>query len=141
MNQYDEVKLYNGQVYTGMLVGGSHDWLYEDGRWHETKVAPDKWEFSFKSLKHRSHAARENTGAANGTIYHWYIIADQFATKLDSDSYQTKMTGVKFKVGHKRPYWRKFSYDYEDQQTYNERVIQILMEILNEKESRGDKYD
>jgi hypothetical protein len=132
MNKYDEVKLYNGQVYTGMLVGGSHDWLYPNGRWHETKVAPDKWEFSFESLKRRSHAAQENTGAAKGTIFHWYIIADQLATKLDSDSYQTKMTGLKFKVGHKRPYWRGFSYDYDGQMNYKNRIKRLLKEILKD---------
>ena len=130
ISSYDELKEYNGKLYTGMKVGAAHDWLYLDGKWHETKVAPDKWEFSFESLKHRTRRAGENTGAAKGTIYHWYILADQKATKLDSDSYQTSMTGLKFKLGHKRPYWRKFSYDYDEQLSYKERVINALKESL-----------
>jgi hypothetical protein len=40
------------------------------------------------------------------------------------------MKGVKFKLGHKRPYWRKFSYDYDEQLSYRERVRQVLEEIL-----------
>jgi hypothetical protein len=114
-----------------MLIGSSHNWLYPNGRWLETKVAPDKWEFSFESLKRRNHSARENSGAAKGTTYHWYIIADQKATKLDSDTYHTKMKGLKFKLGHKRPYWKKFSYDYEEQMSYEKRVKLALKEILN----------
>jgi len=132
INRYDELKMYNGKVYTGMLIGRSHDWVYPCGRWKETKVAPDKWEFSFESVKRRTRSARENTGAAKGTTYHWYIIADQKAEKLDNDSYRTLMEGVKFKIGHKRPHWRSFSYDYEDQQPYNQRVKQVLEETLGE---------
>ena len=40
------------------------------------------------------------------------------------------MNGVKFKVGHKRPHWRQFSYDYPEQLSYKEKVIQILENIL-----------
>ena len=115
-----------------MLIGGSHDWLYPNGHWHETKLAPDKWEFSFEAMKRRNHTALENTGAALGTTYHWYIIADQKATKLDSDSYQTKMTGLKFKLGHKRPYWKKFSYEYAGQMSYQDRIKLALQEILDD---------
>ena len=131
MSNYDDLKEFKGRVYTGMKIGGSHHWIYQNGRWHETKVAPDKWRFNFESLKQRSRPAGDNTGAAKGTIYHWYIIADQKATKLDNDSYQTLMNGVKFKIGHKRPYWRSFSYNYDGQLSYRERIIQVLEEILN----------
>ncbi|WP_455393013.1 hypothetical protein [[Eubacterium] cellulosolvens] len=127
---YDRLKEYDGKVYTGMRIGGTHNWQYPNGRWLETKVAPDKWEFTFDSLKVRNRLAGENTGAAKGTTYHWYILADQLATKLDNNSYETSMKGVKFKLGHKRPYWRMFSYDYEDQLSYKEMVIQVLEETL-----------
>lgn len=130
MNNYNELKEYNGKVYTGMLIGGSHNWLYPEGRWRETKVAPDKWTFSFESVKKRSFQSGDNTGARRGTIFHWYIIADQKAEKLDNDSYKTSMNGMKFKIGHKRPYWKRFSYDYDDQQSYKERVIMALEETL-----------
>lgn len=130
MNQYDELKRFNGKVYTGMLIGASHNWIYPNGKWFETKVSPDKWKFSFESTKLRDHPAGKNTGAAEGTIYHWYILADQKAVKLDNDSYQTSMTGLKFKLGHKRPYWKKFSYDYAEQMSYRERMVQILEDTL-----------
>ena len=130
MSQYDKLKQYNGKVYTGMLIGSTHNWLYPNGKWHETKLAPDKWKFTFESVKTRSHSAPENSGAAKGTTYHWYILADQKATKLDNDSYQTIMDGVKVKIGHKRPHWRTFSYNYDEQLSYQERVAQVLKEML-----------
>lgn len=130
MKTYDELKKYNGKAYTGMLIGSSHNWLYPNGRWVETKVAPDKWEFSFESIKLRNRHSSVNSGASQGTTYHWYIIADQKATKLDNDSYQTMMTGLKFKIGHRRPYWKKFSYDYDDQLSYREKVVEVLKETL-----------
>jgi hypothetical protein len=127
---YDKLKKYDGKVYTGMLIGGTHNWQYPNGKWVETKVAPDKWEFTFDSQKVRNRPAGDNTGAAKGTTYHWYIIADQLATKLNNDSYETSMTGMKFKIGHRRPYWRMFSYDYDDQLSYREMVIRVLEETL-----------
>ena len=131
MSSYNDLKEYNGKVYTGMLIGRSHSWVYPEGRWKETKVAPDKWEFSFESIKKRSYQSKDNTGAKRGTMFHWYIIADQKAEKIDNDSYKTSMSGLKFKIGHKRSYWKRFSYDYEDQETYKERVIRALEETLN----------
>ncbi|MFX1503457.1 MAG: hypothetical protein ACFFDH_21015, partial [Promethearchaeota archaeon] len=62
--------------------------------------------------------------------FHWYIIADQIATKITDNSYMTSMKGFKFKVGHKRPYWKTFSYNYPEQLTYREKIINILEEIL-----------
>lgn len=128
--QYDELKDFNGKTYTGMKIGGSHNWTYPNGQWHETKIGPDAWKFDFQAIKRRNHAAAENTGAAKGTIYHWYIIADQKATKIDANAYQTFMEGMKFKIGHKRPHWRTFSYNYDDQVSYRERVIQALEQTL-----------
>lgn len=130
--KYDDIKVYNGKVYTGMKIGGSHSWVYPDGMWNETKIAPDKWRFSFESMKKRNFHSGDNTGAARGTTYHWYIIADQKATKLDNDSYQTEMNGLKFKIGHKRPHWRSFSYNYDGQESYEERVIAVLEKTLEE---------
>jgi len=138
LSTYDDLKIYNGKIYTGMPIGSSHNWLYPNGRWVETKVAPDKWQFSFESLKHRNRLSGDNTGAANGTMFHWYIIADQKATKLDNDSYKTSMTGVKYKIGHKRPHWRTFSYEYADQLSYREKVIQVLEEMLQTLRARRE---
>ena len=128
--KFNTLKKFNDQVYTGMKVGGSHHWKYNNGDWYETKQAPDRWTINFKSLKSRTHLAPEKSGANVGTVYHWYIIADQLATKLDDNSYMTSMNGVKFKIGHKRPNWKMFSYNYPEQQSYKERVIETLEYIL-----------
>lgn len=129
---YDTFKIHDKKIYTGMKVGRSHSWNYNNGKWFETKKAPDKWTFTFDSLKTRITPAPKNTGATRKTKFHWYIIADQIATKIDENSYMTSMKGVKFKIGHKRPYWRTFSYDYPNQLSHKERVINILEEILKE---------
>ncbi len=127
---YDKLKEHNGQIYTGMKIGGSHKWHYNNGAWFETKVAPSQWTFNFQSTKTRFHSAPINSGAKLNTKYHWYIIADQIASKLDSNSYITNMKGIKFKIGHKRPNWKKFSYQYPDQESYKERIIKILESVL-----------
>ncbi len=132
MEMYNKYKVYGKKFYTGMSVGGSHHWNYNNGKWFETKEAPDKWSFTFDSLKTRINPAPKNTGASNKTKFHWYIIANQIATKIDENSYMTSMKGVKFKIGHKRPHWRTFSYNYSNQLTYKERVIHALQETLKE---------
>ena len=127
---YDTYKIHDKKVYTGMRVGGSHHWIYNEGKWFETKNAPNKWSFNFESLKTRQNPAPKNTGASVQTKFHWYILADQIATKIDENSYMTSMRGIKFKVGHKRPYWRTFSYNYPDQLSYKDSIIKILEDAL-----------
>ncbi len=132
---YNNLKTYKDKTYTGMRVGQSHHWNYDDGKWYETKVSPDEWLIKFNSLKTRFQAAPPNSGAKIGTKYHWYIIADQIATKLDSDTYMTKLSGYKFKIGHKRPNWKAFSYKYPEQPSYKERVIEILEKVIERLKS------
>ena len=122
-----------------MKVGGSHSWNYNNGKWNETKMTPERWAFNFNSIKTRTHAAPANSGACVRTKYHWYIIADQIATKIDDDSYMTSMKGVKFKVGHKRPHWKTFSYNYPEQESYKQRIISILESILDEMKGNSNK--
>ena len=129
---YNTLKIHDKKIYTGMRVGGSHHWNYNKWQWIETKLAPNKWKFTFDTLKTRNHPAPKNTGANIKTKFHWYIIADQIATKVDENSYMTSMKGVKFKLGHKRPYWRTFSYNYPNQISYKQRIIHILEDILKE---------
>ncbi|UCE13670.1 MAG: hypothetical protein JSV04_00510, partial [Candidatus Heimdallarchaeota archaeon] len=69
--EYNALKEYNGQNYTGMKVGGSHNWNYRNGNWKETKVSPYKWKFEFLCKKYRIHQAPIGTGAINNTKYHW----------------------------------------------------------------------
>lgn len=129
---YDTLKIHDKKIYTGMKVGSSHSWIYNNGKWFETKITPDKWTLSFDSLKTRTTPAPKKTGAIRKTKFHWYIIADQIATKINENSYMTSMKGIKYKIGHKRPDWRTFSYNYPNQITYKEHIIQILEDTLKE---------
>ena len=133
---YNSLKVHNNKIYTGMRIGSSHYWNYNNGKWYEIKEAPDKWSFQFNSLKTRVNPAPNNTGASLNTKYHWYIIADQIATKRDNNSYMTSMKGIKFKIGHKRPYWKTFSYNYPEQISYKERVITILEDIITKLKAK-----
>ncbi len=132
---YNSFKTYKNKVYTGMKIGNSHFWNYNNGKWFETKITPEKWKFKFDCVKKRANLAPINSGATVGTKYHWYIIADQIATKIDPNSYKTEMKGIKLKVGHKRPYWRTFSYNYPSQTSYKERIIEILEKFIEELKS------
>ena len=127
---YDDLKNFQNKIYSGMKIGDSHSWHYSNGKWYETKKTPDEWNIHFECLKTRTNSTPLNSGAKIGTKYHWYILADQFATKLDPNSYMTIMKGVKFKIGHKRPHWKKFSYEYPQQLSYKERIIKILEDTL-----------
>jgi len=143
INFYDKLKDYNGQIYTGMKIGGTHKWHYNNGKWFETKISPDQWTFNFQSTKTRFLSAPINSGAKLNTKYHWYMIADQIASKLDANSYLTNMKGIKFKIGHKRPNWKKYSYQYPEQESYKECVIKILESALAKlrNEKKGiDKF-
>lgn len=130
--KYDALKQHGDNKYTGMRIGGSHKWHYDNGLWKENKVAPDLWDISFKCRKSRSHNAPKNTGAARGSKFHWFIVADQIAEKMDANSYKTNMTGLKFKVGHKRPYWKTWSYNYPGQKNRKEKIIEILERALKQ---------
>jgi len=135
INSYDKFKNFNGQIYTGMKIGAFHKWNYSKGSWFEKKIAPDQWTFNYQSVKTRFNSAPINSGAKLNTKYHWYIIADQIASKLDANSYMTKMKGLKFKIGHKRPNWKTFSYNYPDQEQYKEKIIKILEKTLENLKS------
>lgn len=127
---YDDLKEFNGKKYMGMPIGGKHTWNYPNGIWKEEKVAPDKWVFTFKSIKRRRREAPVNSGVPISTQYHWYILADQRARKVDKDTYETTMEGVKYKIAHKRPYWRKWSSEYPNNVSDKERIIAILEDTL-----------
>src|SRR3954465_13543017 len=99
---YNEFKDFEGQQYTGMKVGRSHKWYYEKGEWKETKITPDLWEIAYGVTKRRAGKAPEGSGQPVGTEYHWYILSHQHVRKLNPSDYTTSMTGLKFKLAHRR---------------------------------------
>jgi hypothetical protein len=122
---YDAVKEFEGRKYTGMRVGGSHSWYYRQGEWKETKVAPDKWQFTYAVNKRRKWDAPEGSGAPVGTEYQWYILAHQNVQKLNANEYTTSMTGMKYKLAHRRA--------ASDEWNTNERAqLRRLIAILEE---------
>lgn len=99
---YDRFKVYGSKQYTGMKVGGSHKWYYDKGVWKDKKITPDCWEIHYAVTKRRAGKAPKGSGAAVGTGYHWYIMAHQTVLKLNEDDYSTVLSGLKFKLAHKR---------------------------------------
>jgi hypothetical protein len=99
---FDRYKFYGKKQYTGVKVGGSHKWYYDKGVWRDKKITPDLWEINYAVTKRRAGKAPRGSGAAVGTGYHWYILAHQNVLKLNADDYSTVLSGLKFKVAHKR---------------------------------------
>src|SRR5918993_1392708 len=124
---YNQYKEFEGRKYTGMKVGGTHHWYYDQGEWKEKKIAPDKWEFTYATNKKRAWNAPEGSGVPVGTEYHWYILAHQNVRKLDANSYMTSMTGFKYKLAHKRVGKEEWS---STENAQRERIIQILEELI-----------
>jgi len=131
---FNDIKEFQGKQYSGMRIGGSHIWDYNNAVWEETKITPDLWQIKFGAIKGRKVAAPEGSGVPLNTAYHWFIMADQRVIKINKDSYQTLMEGAKFKIGHKRPYWKNMSYAYPGQLSYRQRIIKILHETLDRLE-------
>lgn len=99
---YNKFKEFEGQRYMGMKIGRSHHWNYDKGDWKETKKTPDLWEIQFNVKKRRKGKAPEGSGVPVGTEYHWYILAHQTVKKVDANTYDTELIGMKYKVAHKR---------------------------------------
>jgi hypothetical protein len=123
MNTYDEFKEFDGRKYTGMKIGRSHKWYYDKGEWREKKITPDQWEFTFSVGKKRAGQAPEGSGVPVGTEYHWYILAHQNVKKVDANSYTTAMTGIKYKLAHKRAEQENWNVT---ENTQKKRLIQLL---------------
>ncbi|MHA1299313.1 MAG: hypothetical protein ACTSO9_07760 [Candidatus Helarchaeota archaeon] len=138
---YDTIKEYNGEKYSGMRIGGKHSWNYKNGIWNETKISPKKWKIEFICNKYRKTLAPPETGAPLKTGFHWYIIADQKVIKIDENTYETVMNGFKFKIGHKRPNWKQFSYNYSHNESYEDVVIKILEETLERLRAKKKKKE
>ncbi|KAJ5733707.1 hypothetical protein N7493_002493 [Penicillium malachiteum] len=98
---YNAIKTYNGQLYSGMAIGGSHTWNYDPGVWKETKNEPDLWSIDYQTNKRRARNAPKGSGAPIGTEYHWLIVGHQHVRKVDPNTYETHLIGSKYKLAHK----------------------------------------
>jgi hypothetical protein len=130
---YDDFKEFEGQKYTGMKVGRSHKWHYDPGDWKETKVTPDLWQIQYAVNKRRAGRAPEGSGVPVGTEYHWYVLAHQNVRKLDANQYTTSLTGLKFKIAHKRAGAEKWSTTPQGQR---KRMIAFLKEVIADLEQQ-----
>jgi hypothetical protein len=135
---YNEYKLFGGQQYTGMKIGRSHKWNYEAGVWKETKVTPDLWDIDFAVTKRRAGKAPEGSGVPVGTEYHWYILAHQHVKKLDANSYSTSLSGLKYKLAHRRADKDKWNITEKGQR---KRLVKILQELIDDLQKESDPSD
>ena len=128
---YDAFKEFEGRRYTGMRVGRGHKWNYDRGVWTEKKVTPDQWEIHYAVTKRRVGKAPEGSGVPVGTGYHWYILAHQNVTKLNANEYTTSMTGMKFKLAHRRADKGTWSASVQAQRRH---LITILKQVSEDLE-------
>src|SRR5215218_5408593 len=131
---YNEFKQFEGAQYTGMKVGRSHKWYYDKGEWKETKITPDLWEVSYAVTKRRAGKAPEGSGVPVGTEYHWYILAHQNVRKLNANDYTTSLTGLKFKLAHKRADKEKWN---TTAKTQKKRLVKLMQELITQLEKEA----
>jgi hypothetical protein len=126
---YNQPKHFKGLQYTGMHVGRSHKWHYDEGEWIETKITPQLWEISYDVTKRRVGHAPKGSGVPVGTGYHWYILAHQVVKKLNANDYTTEMNGLKLKLSHKRADKQSWSASPANQR---KQLIKFLKEMITE---------
>jgi hypothetical protein len=133
---YDEFKEHEGQRYTGMKIGRSHKWYYDQGEWREKKITPDLWQIAYAVTKRRAGRAPEGSGVPVGTAYHWYILAHQNVAKQTANDYTTSLTGLKFKIAHKRAGSENWS---ATPRTQRKRMIMFLRSVIADLEKQSDR--
>ncbi|MEW5915658.1 MAG: hypothetical protein AB1762_04600 [Gemmatimonadota bacterium] len=133
---YDDFKEYEGKKYTGMKIGRSHKWYYDQGEWKEKKITPDLWQISYAVTKRRAGRAPEGSGVPVGTEYHWYILAHQNVRKLNANDYTTSLAGMKFKIAHRRADNEKWS---ATPKTQRKRMIAFLQDVIRDLSREPDE--
>jgi len=120
-----------------MKIGRSHKWHYDEGDWKETKITPDLWQIAYAVTKRRAGHAPEGSGVPVGTEYHWYVLAHQNVAKQTANDYTTSLTGLKFKIAHKRAGSEKWS---ATPRTQRKRMVNFLRSVIAdlEKQNEGD---
>jgi hypothetical protein len=71
-----------------------------------------------------------------GTEYHWYILAHQNVAKQTANDYTRSLTGLKFKIAHKRAGSEKWS---ATPRTQRKRMIMFLRSVLADLEKQADR--
>jgi hypothetical protein len=128
---YNRFKEFEGKQYTGMKIGRSHKWYYDKGEWKEKKITPDQWQIHYAVTKRRAGKAPEGSGVPVGTEYNWYILAHQTVKKLNANDYSTEMTGMKYKLAHKRADKQTWSASDKAQR---KRLIKIYQGMIDQLE-------
>jgi len=136
---YNAFKEFEGRRYTGMKIGRSHKWNYDPGVWTEKKVTPDQWEIQYAVTKRRAGKAPEGSGVPVGTGYHWYILAHQNVTKLNANDYTTSLTGMKFKLAHRRADKGTWSASVHAQQRALIRILESVIRDVKAELEAGEK--
>src|SRR5436189_4397713 len=131
---YNKFKEFEGRRYTGMKIGRGHKWHYDPGVWKEKKITPDEWEVNYSVTKRRAGKAPEGSGVPVGTQYHWYVVAHQIVRRLNANDYSTSMTGVKFKLAHKRADRETWSASPRAQRKH---LIKILQQMIKELQTES----
>eukprot|EP00466_Bigelowiella_natans_P001908 jgi/Bigna1/140674/aug1.57_g15382 len=103
--------------YSGMPIGGEHDWDYQDAefieksltdkaikkwtaknvRWREVKVHQGRWEIFVSGELHLNHGNLKEPCETTSVL-----IADQMATKLTPASYHVELRGIQIPICKKR---------------------------------------
>lgn len=135
---YNRFKQYQGKGYTGMRVGGTHKWHYDQGEWRERKLNPDEWEISYQTTKRRVNRAPEESGVPVGTEYNWLIVSHQRVDKLDANSYMTCMEGRKFKVAHKRAGRNAWNASERAQRKKVIHYLEQMIDVLKQADASED---
>lgn len=135
---YNQFKEFEGKKYTGMKIGRSHKWYYDKGEWKETKVTPDLWTISYAVTKRRAGHAPEGSGVPVGTEYHWYILAHQHVRKLNANDYTTALTGLKYKLAHKRADKDKWNISEKAQRKH---LIKMLKNMIAQLEKAPENLN
>ena len=130
---YEAIKNYNGKQYVGMQIGRSHKWYYDKGEWKDKKITPDLWEIRYSVTKRRAGKAPKGSSAPVGTGYHWYIMAHQEVLKLNEDDYTTVLSGLKYKIAHKRAAKGNWSASVP---TQHKTLLKFLKEMVAQLEKK-----
>jgi hypothetical protein len=123
---FADVKEHRGVEHSGSNVGANRSWAAA-GRWQEVKVGAEKWGFKWEGSQVRlGSQAPAGSGADLGSEFHYLVLGHQFVRKADSNTYESRLAGSKYQIGHKRPGWLLWSHEYPGMESERDRIERIL---------------